>query len=172
MKINKIPFFSGLLGGILIIALFMVFVVFFTNLFNYNVKIINKTDIENYENYSCKIKLIDELKNDGVLLTPQEFTSNIVNYYNTALLILSAMLVIFSIIGYNHLKFLSNEKIDEKVKSDEFKERVSDSIVAIVEERSKEDLDLLKKDITELNDRIAKLYIAKARDNGEIIIDE
>ena len=130
-------FLYGVFGGIAIIAVFLI-VIFSCNLFNYNIRIINPVKKEVSENFSEKAKLMIELEKDGILLTPQEYTNNVVTYYNTALTILAAMIVLFSVISYFHLKFLSEKQIIDTLKKSldtkEFKTTIKESIFGKAEE--------------------------------------
>lgn len=129
---------GGIIGGILIIGLFLI-IIFSTNIFNYEVKLISGNDVDSLESYSDKIKLIEELMNDGVIVSPQEYTNNIVNYYNTALTILVALLLIFSIMSYLHLQFISKEQVlegfKENLKSRKFEKLLTETIFGKAEDK-------------------------------------
>jgi hypothetical protein len=118
-------FFSGLLGGILLISIALIFV-FSMKFHVYNVQIINPKLIDSIDNYNNKIQLIKEMQRDGVLLTPQEYTSNIASYYNTAIAILVFLFILFSIVSYFHLKSSSKEQIQELTLKI-FEEKIRDS---------------------------------------------
>jgi hypothetical protein len=122
------PFFSGILGGAVIITIVALFFIFSSNLFIYNVQIINPINVDSVHKYVNKIELIKEMQKDGILLTPQEYTSNIVSYYNTAITLLVFFFILFSFIGYFHLKFVSKEQIqvifEEKIKDSKEMEKV------------------------------------------------
>ena len=110
---KKTPLYSGMLGGGIVIALFIT-VLLSANLFNYRIridkvninaiqlsdtlKIKNNTDSIYQSRVEFKQTLVEDLKNDKSILTPQEYTNNIVNYYNSILLILSVMLAAFSVL--------------------------------------------------------------------------
>lgn len=115
-------FFSGMLGGAVIITIIVLIGIFSTNLHVYNVQIINPKNIDSVDKYVNKIALIKEMQKDGILLTPQEYTSNVISYYNTAITILIFLFILFSFISYFHLKFISKEQI-QKI----FEEKIKDS---------------------------------------------
>ena len=131
-------FLLGILGGVTVLSL-LILCFFSFNLYNYSIKIVNPTHVEVSEKYSEKAKLIRELENDGILLTPQEYTSNVISYYNTALTILAAMLIIFSVVGYFHLKFLSSKQIHDSLRdslkdSKEFETIITETIFGKAED--------------------------------------
>lgn len=77
----------------------------------YHIQIINPEQVESINKYVDKVMLIKEMQRDGILLTPQEYTNNIVSYYNTAITLLVFLFILFSFLSYFHLKFLSKEQI-------------------------------------------------------------
>lgn len=92
----------------------------------YNIQIINPKLVDSIDNYNDKVQLIKEMQREGILLTPQEYTSNIASYYNTAIAILVFMFVLFSIISYFHLWSSSKEQIQELTLKI-FEEKIRDS---------------------------------------------
>lgn len=112
---NWLSLLAGTLGGFTIIALFIWFLFFMGNdIFNYKIMIINPGGIEKIENYSNKAKLLKEMEKEGIILTPEEYTQHVVDYYNTSITILATMLLVFTILGYLHLKFLSQQQITDE----------------------------------------------------------
>lgn len=118
-------FFSGLLGGIFLISLVLI-LIFSMKFHVYNIQIINPKLVDSIDNYNDKVQLIKEMQREGILLTPQEYTSNIASYYNTAIAILVFMFVLFSIISYFHLWSSSKEQIQELTLKI-FEEKIRDS---------------------------------------------
>ncbi|MDR3596875.1 hypothetical protein [Clostridium sp.] len=125
-------FLSGIMGGFIVVGILFV-IIFFTYPFNYhysivknNIYLINPSKKDSLIKYTEQAKIIKELENDHIILTPQEYTSNILTYYNTFLTILIAMLLIFSFISYLHLRFLSEKEISDvfrkKLDSGEFED--------------------------------------------------
>lgn len=116
-------FYSGMLGGAILLAIIIVIIMFSMPFHTFNVQIINPRNVDSIDTkYTNKIELIKQMQNEGILLTPQEYTSNIVSYYNTAITILVFLFILFSFLSYFHLKFLSNEQI-LKI----FEEKIQDS---------------------------------------------
>lgn len=96
---------------------------------------INDTTISNITSFEVKEKLkeIEELKSKGVLLTPQEYTAHIESFYNNIIAILIALLAVFSLVTYFHLRFLAKDEIQKQVKdvlksSIEIKQIIQDNI--------------------------------------------
>jgi len=140
-------FLAGALGGFLVVGILLI-LIFRFNLFNYEIKIIGGSNVDSVYHYIEKSELLKELMDEGVVVTPQVYTNNIVNYYNTALTILIAMLIIFSIVSYFQLRFISRKQIGDEFKesirdSKEFDEFVSQAIFGKAEEKfvKIEDLD-------------------------------
>lgn len=118
---TKTYYLQGMLGGFIVIAIFMLILVS-SSFFNYRIRIdkfmisnttSNNQHGESYSSiYDLKNKVEEDLraklKNDSYILTPAEYTNNIVSYYNTFLLILSVMLAAFSFLSFIYIK-LRNE---------------------------------------------------------------
>ncbi len=150
-------FLNGIMGGFIVVALFLLFI-FNTNVFNYKVNILVGKDVDTLEHFSEKSEILKELTNEGIIVTPQVYTNNIVNYYNTALTIVIATLIIFSIMSYIQLRFISRRQIGEVFKeslkdSKEFEQFVSDAIFGKAEERfaSTEDMDKVLKKLEQID---------------------
>ncbi len=136
-------FLSGIIGGCLTIVLCICISLCFhkqSQVFNpihivtsnYEV---NDTTISNITSFEVKEKLkeIEELKSKGVLLTPQEYTAHIESFYNNIIAILIALLAVFSLVTYFHLRFLAKDEIQKQVKdvlksSIEIKQIIQDNI--------------------------------------------
>ena len=136
-------FLSGIIGGCLTIVLCIcislcvhkqsqVFNPIHIVTSNYEV---NDTTISNITSFEVKEKLkeIEELKSKGVLLTPQEYTAHIESFYNNIIAILIALLAVFSLVTYFHLRFLAKDEIQKQVKdvlksSIEIKQIIQDNI--------------------------------------------
>ncbi len=121
------------------------------------IKIKNSTDSIYNARIELKQKLVDDLKDDKSILTPQEYTNNIVNYYNSILLILSVMLAAFSVLSFVYIKSQTNDWVQEKLESDEFKENVSEILVGKAENRFRETLSDLQAKINTMENEIAEL---------------
>jgi|ERR1035437_4220089 amino acid transporter len=122
------PFLSGIFGGAVIIAIVVLICIFSLNLHTYNVGILNPKQIDSLTINANRIELINKLHREGTLLTPQEYTNNIISYYNTAITLLVFLFILFSFVSYFHLKFVSNEQIikilSEKMKDSKEMEKI------------------------------------------------
>ena len=182
MSYRRTHILAGILGGFFVIGLIMV-IIFTMDFFNYKFEVqpiqINSTCITEDKDKNAvllddslmteiKKELISDMKKEKILLTPQEYTTNIVNYYNTALLILSALIVIFSMLGFVYLKSLTQDSINSVLNSDSFQEQVMRKIIGKAnekfEDQFKEHINSFINRSDELNDKIAEL---SNRVNGE-----
>ena len=169
---GKTHLYFGMLGGGIVISIFLI-ILFSTNLFNYRIRIekinVNAVQITDTLDlrtkmdsimelrFELKRRLIEDLKNDKSILTPQEYTNNIVNYYNTILLILSVMLAAFSVLSFVYIKSQTNDWVQEKLESKEFKEEVSEVLVGKAEDRFRETISDLQTKLSAMDDKIADL---------------
>lgn len=156
-------FLSGVLGGLLVLAIGIA-ALFYFNTFNYEIKIINPNSNSSITAQMNKMQLIRELEREGVLLTPQEYTSNVINYYNTVLTILAALLIIFSIVSYVHLKYISEEQLykvfqNAMKKDKDFDKYVTDTIFGRAESKfAKTSMyDELIEKVNDLNNRLSSI---------------
>lgn len=136
-------FLSGIIGGCLTIVLCICISLCVhkqSQMFN-PIRIVtsnyevNDTTISNIMSFEVKEKLkeIEELNSKGVLLTPQEYTAHIESFYNNIIAILIALLAVFSLVTYFHLRFLAKDEIQKQVKdvlksSLEIKQIIQDNI--------------------------------------------
>lgn len=113
------------------------------------------TGLDSTNIVSAKLKLLKEMEAKGILLTPQEYSSQISSYYNTIITFLIALFATFSFIGYFSIRIASkkdvlntiNELMDDSV---QFRSRTTESITTIFADSfvSKEELDSLKEELT------------------------
>lgn len=152
-------FLSGIIGGCLTIVLCIcislcihkqsqVFNPIRIVTSNYEV---NDTTISNIMSFEVKEKLkeIEELKSKGILLTPQEYTAHIESFYNNIIAILIALLAVFSLVTYFHLRFIAKEEVQNQVKdfiksSPEVKQIIQENIGGKIDDEVYEEL--VKKD--------------------------
>lgn len=112
----------GLIGGIAAIALVIILLVVF-RCFDYSPIYILNSDklaamsafMQNDSVAMTKLETIKELEIKGILLTPQEYTSNISSYYNALISFLIALFIIFSFIGYFSIRLASKKDIQDKL---------------------------------------------------------
>jgi|GEM_PF-4524795 hypothetical protein len=89
-----------------------------------------------------KLEEIQKLKDQGILLSPQEYTNNVISYYNTIITFLVALLAIFSLVTFFHLKFITVEEVKktttellrnspeiQKVLIENFKGKIDDVLI-------------------------------------------
>ena len=62
-----------------------------------------------------KIESIRDLKENGLILTPSEYTSNIAGFYDTIITFIIALFAVFSIITYRVSKRNIQEQVNEEV---------------------------------------------------------
>lgn len=136
---------SGFIGSLLMTALMCLFLFYCMGYDHIPVKIINhKVD----STMCSKLDVIHELEAKGIILTPQEYTNNISNYYNTIITILVALFILFSFVTYTHLKYIAEEQIQERLKkllttSSEVKDIIKGTISGFADEQyvKREDLE-------------------------------
>lgn len=151
-------FIGGFIGGIAFICIALM-ICLFCHSHNSVIHPIHIANIEAMhdsipiEEINTKIEAINKLKEQGVLLTPQEYTNNVVNYYNTIITFLVALLAIFSLVTFVHLKFITVDEVKKQVKE---LLRKSPDIQDILIGNTKGRIDELLFDTTE---RIEKLEV-------------
>lgn len=115
-------FLRGAIAAIFIIGIFLVLCFWFNpfnfqfHLITFNTHILNVSKVDSLLNNSEHLNSIKELSKYKLILTPQEYTNNVIQYYNTVLTLMAGMLVIFSVIAYFQLKFSSKREINEELK--------------------------------------------------------
>ncbi len=154
---KNIAFLSGVLGGVVVIAL-IVIILLFSNSFNYkSVYIVNP---ESGKDSLClsEMKVLHSLETRGLLTTPDQYANNIASYYNTFVAFLTILFVVFSFVSYFSIKNVSKKEIETNVEvalkdmlrdSISFRETVLNSIYGKFEENfvSTEDFSSEIKDI-------------------------
>lgn len=171
------PFFSGVLGGAVLLTIVAVFCFFSMNLHVYKVAVVNDKPSDSLAVFNDRNDIIKELHDNGVILTPQEYTNNVVNYYNTAITLLVFLFVIFSFVSYYHLKALSKDEmrklLEDKIKdSKEIEEMFLEAFTGLADERyqSREDADEWREIIEGYKKKIDKsMEGEESTPNGQII---
>jgi len=121
-RTNMVYFLRGAIAAIFIIGIFLVLCFWFNpfnfqfHLITFNTHILNVSKVDSLLNNSEHLNSIKELSKYKLILTPQEYTNNVIQYYNTVLTLMAGMLVIFSVIAYFQLKFSSKREINEELK--------------------------------------------------------
>lgn len=165
-------FLAGIVGGAVFISIIALVCIFSLNLHSYKVKVINPKIVESQNSDTAKTELINQLLDDGVILTPQDYTSNIASYYNTAITLLVFLFIIFSFIGYFHLKFISKEQIhkalEEKLKdSKSMQTLLEEAFIGVADDKYAR-LDILER-IEELENELDKLKQANEPKDEQVI---
>jgi hypothetical protein len=166
-------FINGILGGIIFVVI-TIAVFMFCHRHN---AVIHPVYIGNIEavkdsitlpEIQMKLDAIKQLKEQGILLTPQEYTNNVVNYYNTIITFLIALLALFSLVTFFHLKFITSDEV--KKNATELL-RKSPDVQKIILDNIKGKIDELLFDASEriaiLEDEVKKLKKPSQWDNYE-----
>lgn len=166
----KTSFLSGIYGGGIVVAIFLI-ALFCLNIFNYNisvekVKVHNLNISDTTKVYSSeeiidacsglKQSLVEKLHQEKLILSPQEYTNNVVNYYNNLLLILSVIIAAFSILSFIYFKNQTREQVQDTLEDEQFLEKIAEKLSGKVEGRFQNDLDEIKSDLHHLNNRQAE----------------
>lgn len=169
---SKNQYWAGMFGGSTIIAIFLIIAFSIFKWFNYDFTInevsINASNLNlgtdsvrsidmNAIYLEAQSHLVAELKKGKLVLTPQEYTNNVVNYYNSILLILSVLIAAFSALSFIYLKNQSREVINDVLKSEEFNDSVSEMVIGRAESRIISQLSPLSSEIELLKNKIADM---------------
>lgn len=77
-------------------------------------------------NYVQQAKTLEALKSEKVIITPEQYSSDLSNYYNTLVAVLAALLVILNIIAYLSLK--TNAESEYRAKIQDLEEQMDDKL--------------------------------------------
>lgn len=117
---------GGFVGAILMLII-VIGVVVWWKPFDYQaVVIVEQTRFTNDNDQmltSPEVELMSSLRDKGVLLTPTEYTNNIIGYYNTLIAFLAIFFVVFTVAGYFAIRNMSKKEV-----RDEAREILQDSI--------------------------------------------
>jgi hypothetical protein len=162
-------FFTGMLGGITIISIILLFFLFSSHFYTYKLMIINPNRIDSLEKYQDKIHLIKDLQKDNLILTPQEYADNVVSYYNTAFTILIFLFILFSFVSYFHLKFLSKEQIHKTLEDSLKDSKKFEEIIMSAFAGKADDKYATQEQFDELNNKIETLRFNEDEPNNNQI---
>lgn len=109
---------AGLIGGAVVIAI-VIIMMGFAKVFDYRaVYIVHPEKIqvdsqgEQFLHMSMpEYKLLKSMRDKELLLTPAEYTNNLVGYYNTLIAFLSIFFLVFTIAGYFYVRNLSKAEV-------------------------------------------------------------
>lgn len=101
-----------------------------------NKKDINKKDFLYMKSYLGQdfkgiINSIGKLSNSGVIISPEQYASNMSSYYNTLIAVLSFLLVILNVIAFFSLK--TNAELDLKYRINNLECETNDKMAKLVE---------------------------------------
>jgi hypothetical protein len=127
---NKSYILSGLIGSSILI-LILLSITTWLKPFNYQaVYIVNPKTVTNpsrTEALTCnQIAVLKDLENKGILLTPQEYTSQISDYYSTLVAFLIGLFVLFTIGSIYGISITSKKEIEESKQN--IKEELKESL--------------------------------------------
>lgn len=151
---------AGGIGGILVFIFLLIALIIF-GAYDYTpVQILNPASVDHCLN-NDKIALIQEMSRDGTLLTPAEYTSHVVSYYNSIIMLLVALFAVFSFIAFFSLKSKMKEQIQESLiemlrDSKAFDETITTNIYGKVTQEflSLESAEQLKDDIDSMHQEL------------------
>lgn len=130
IEMNKNKFFGsllcGVIGGIVVISLFILYLNI-SKSYNYKSVYIINPQVQTDSLKLIEIQTLNKLKVEGLLVTPDEFANNITSYYNTFVTFLSVLFVVFSFISYLSIKATTKENIKKDIDSS-LKEMLNDSV--------------------------------------------
>lgn len=136
----------------------------------YIISLKDELQINHINNCNIKEKLreVQELKDKGVLLTPQEYTNNVVNYYNTIIVLLVTLLALFSVVSFLHLKFIALDEVKKNVtellrKSPEIQEVLVSNFQGKIDETLPQ-----REEFEELRRQVELLSINDIEDESEL----
>lgn len=172
-KEHKMIFSSGLKGGFvgaLLVIIIIVAVLVWFKPFNYRaVVIIEQTQLASDSRPVITIpeaELMSSLRDKGYLMTPAEYTNNMIGYYNTLIAFLSVFFVVFTVAGYFAIRGLSKKEVREEARellkdSQSFRSEVLETI------KGQFDADYVLTDVyedkvKELDERVATLETNQA----------
>lgn len=135
---------NGAIGAIFILMLIVVVIIFWAPIDVAPIYLLNPEkalcvqDSIAIDSIKClHMEVLKDLENKGVLLTPNEYTSHISDYYNTLVTTVLGLFVLFSIGSFYSLKSAYRKEFDEmnttienhkKSVSDELKKNIIDSL--------------------------------------------
>jgi hypothetical protein len=158
---------SGGIGAIITILVFLASCVWLKPFYYVPASVVNSEKIHTDSLTNAHLSTLNDLKRKGVLLTPQEYTSHISDYYNTLISVLVALFVLFTIGTLWGFRFTSRKEIEEaqeNIKKDlinelkdskEFYREIKQEIVGEIADDivTKEDQSSILKNLEDLNNR-------------------
>lgn len=82
-------------------------------------------------NFLSQAKTLETLKAEKVIVTPEQYSSDLSDYYNTLIAVLSALLVILNIIAFLSLK--TNAETEYRARIQDLDERMNEKLAKVTE---------------------------------------
>lgn len=140
MTDKKNPLFrNALLGGI-VGSISVLAIVALTTIvgcwFDYKaIVVVNQTQLQEKMDMVTvpEQMLLRSLEHKGILLTPAEYTNNIIGYYNTLIAFLAIFFIVFTFASYMYIKGMSKKEVRDEAReilldSETFRRDVLDTI--------------------------------------------
>lgn len=107
---------SGIVGGI-VVVLFLIAACTFWKPFNYaGVLLVNPVhQTDSLRSSPDRLEVLNDLRDQGVLLTPEEYTSRLGDYYNTLVAFMAVMFVFFTIVSFYNIKDSAKNEIESRI---------------------------------------------------------
>lgn len=171
---------GGFVGAILMLII-VIGVVVWLKPFDYQaVVIVEQTRFTNENDQmltSPEVELMSSLRDKGVLLTPAEYTNNIIGYYNTLIAFLAIFFVVFTVAGYFAIRNMSKKEVRDEAReilqdSSRFKEDVLSVLRGefdgeyLSHEDYDEQLQSMQEDISSIKGGILETIETKIQKNG------
>jgi hypothetical protein len=160
---SRSPFvLSGILGGIIVI-LFLIAVGTFWKPFNYvGVLLVNPVhQTDSLRSSPEKLDVLNDLRNQGVLLTPEEYTSRLGDYYNTLVAFLAVMFVFFTLVSLYNIKDSAKTEIESRILALHEEQRQMDARLA---DKIREQTISMMNDSKSFNDAVITALKGKSED--------
>ena len=117
----KQNFVSGIFGGLIVIIILFV-VCFFGRCFDYKaIVVVDNSALQDTVTAKISVpeyELMNSLREKGVLLTPSEYTNNLVGYYDTLIAFLAIFFIVFTFAGYFYVKGMSKKEVTREILKD------------------------------------------------------
>ena len=155
---------AGLIGGATVIAI-IVIIIGFTKAFDYRAVYIihpEKVQVDSQGEQFLQMsvpeyKLLKSMRDRELLLTPVEYTNNLVGYYNTLIAFLSIFFLVFTIAGYFYVRNLSKAEVrKEAVEIIKDSRTYRDEVLGTIRGEF-DDQYVLMEEYSALQDRVARI---------------
>lgn len=107
-------------------------------------------------NYQQQAKAIETLKAEKVIISPEQYSSDLSDYYNTLVAVLAALLVILNVISFFSLRTNAESELKSRIVNME----------AVVDEKVSEQTEKMLLDSDKVHNRIQALLVGWNEKNG------